>query len=316
MTKIVVPDGIRRMRVDKVLAAALPDVSRATVQRWLGEHRVTLDGRLCGAKDHVSAGDILGVEPGPSPLSRAEPDASVEFGVLFEDEHLIVVDKPPGLVVHPGRGHASGTLVNGLLARDGFGRPPPDERDPEGAQRPGIVHRIDKDTSGVMVVAKNAAAREGLKTQFAEHSISRRYVAVTDGVPVEGRIETIHRRHPSQRLKFTSFGEGGKRAVTHLAIITALPLGIAVVECRLETGRTHQIRVHLAEQCRTPIVCDALYGRPMRKPFLVGAAARLGRQALHAELLGFNHPISRQPMSFEAALPADIAGFIQEARAV
>ncbi len=150
-----------RDRLDKVLSRLLPDVSRSTVQRWIDEGRVRVDGQQRRPRDLVGPNNVIEVEPGPRPPSTAEPDSSVAFGVLYEDAHLIVIDQPPGLVVHPARGHATGTLVNGLLARGGFEREAVDERDPMGALRPGVVHRIDKDTSGVLVVAKDEPSREG-----------------------------------------------------------------------------------------------------------------------------------------------------------
>ncbi len=305
--QLIVPAGVRRQRVDKVLCDLLPDQSRATLQRWIHEGRVLVDGLPCKPKDSVSAGMTISVEPGPPLPSRAEPDASVEFEILFEDSELVVVNKPAGLVVHPGRGHPDGTLINGLLARPGFGRPPSDELDPEGPLRPGIVHRIDKDTSGVMVVAKTASARESLKGQFAAHSIERAYLALTDGVPQEERIQSQHARHRSQRMKFTSLTEQGKPAVTNVGVAARLAHGSALVRCTLETGRTHQIRVHLAERSRTPILCDALYGRAPSDPQLRVVCDALGRQALHAAVLAFTHPATGVRQRFEVALPDDMA---------
>jgi len=299
--RVVLPEGSRKTRLDVALSAALPDVSRATVQRWIAERRVQVDGAPARAKDAVQAGAVIDYEPGPLPTSSALPERDVVFEVVYEDEHLVVVDKPAGLVVHPGKGNWTGTLVNGLLARPGFGRPPADSRDPEGALRPGVVHRIDKDTSGLLVVAKTAPAREALKEQFAAHDIDRAYLALTLGVPRSGRIETLHSRHPTARLKFTSKTETGKIAVTHVEVLEAFQTRAAFVRCTLETGRTHQIRVHLAERCSTPLLADALYGR--RAPDL---GVSLERQALHAAVLGFVHPHTRERVRFESELPADL----------
>jgi 23S rRNA pseudouridine1911/1915/1917 synthase len=241
----------------------------------------------------------------------------VAFQVLFEDAHLIVIDKPAGLVVHPARGHATGTLVNGLLARGGFERAAADGRDPNAALRPGVVHRIDKDTSGVLVVAKDEPTREGLKAQLAAHSMQRLYRAITLGVPKLGTIDTLYDRHPRSRLRFTSKVATGKRAVTHVRVLETLAQGrAALVECRLETGRTHQIRVHLAEQAQTPLLADWLYGREPAAPELRPIASSLGRQALHAAVLGFVHPRTQESLRFEAALPADLEQALAALRAV
>lgn len=304
-TRVVVPEGSPKERVDRALARLCPDVSRSSIQRWIDEGRVRVAGAVCRAKDKVKPGTLIEFERGPDPLSRAEPDSSVHIDVVFEDEYLVVVNKPAGLVVHPARGHRSGTLVNGLLALPGFGRPPADERDPTGHVRPGIVHRIDKDTSGLLVVAKTAATREGLKTQFSAHSIDRAYRALTLGVPAPGTISTLYGRHPDQRLKFSSKVRDGKRAVTHVSLIERFADVCAHVRCTLETGRTHQIRVHLAEQRGTPLIADALYGGTIADAALSRALAGLRRQALHAEVLGFIHPGSGQRLRFESPLPAD-----------
>jgi 23S rRNA pseudouridine1911/1915/1917 synthase len=302
-------------RLDKVLARLLPHTSRSTVQRWIDEGRVRVDGRTPRARDSVGPGAVIDVEPGPPPPSDALPEADVKFGVLHDDEHLIVVDKPAGLVVHPARGHTSGTLVNGLLARPGFERAVADPRDPAGAVRPGVVHRIDKDTSGVLVVAKSERAREDLKAQLSSHSVERLYLALTVGVPQPGTIRTHYGRHPKSRLRFTSKVSQGKQAVTHLSVKERFSLGAALVECRLETGRTHQIRVHLSEQQRTPLLADALYGQKPDDAALRAIAETLGRQALHAAVLGFVHPVTRRTLRFESPPPPDFARALAELRA-
>ena len=292
-----------RERVDKVLARRLAPTSRASIQRWIGEGRVLVDGNVCRPRDVIGGGARVEIEPGPEPVSRAEPDASVPFEVVYEDAHLIVVSKPAGVVVHPARGHRQGTLVSGLLARPGFTIASADERDPEGKLRPGIVHRIDKDTSGLLVVAKDSLTREGLKAQLAEHTVSRVYHALTLGVPRDERIETLYGRHPRSRLRFTSRLERGKRAVTNVRVLESYRGGAAAwVECRLETGRTHQIRVHLSERSGTPLLGDALYGAAPARALPV----ELGRQALHAKSLGFVHPISNERLVFESELPPDM----------
>ena len=312
--RFVVGEG-DRARVDKILPPLLR-VSRATVQRWIDESRVTVNGAVCRAKDEVRTGDVVEVVPGAPPKTDVEPDESVPFDVLYEDEELIVVDKPAGVVVHPGRGNWEHTLVAGLLARGGFERNVFDERDPMGHLRPGIVHRIDKNTSGVLVVAKSDRAREGLKTQLAAHSVERVYLAITVGVPAGGRIESLHARHPSARRKFTSKTERGRRAITHVAVDEVLAQGrAALVSCRLSTGRTHQIRVHLAERAGTPILSDKLYGRLPADAGLAKIATELGRQALHAATLGFTHPLTGERVRFESSLPADMQRALLQLRA-
>jgi 23S rRNA pseudouridine1911/1915/1917 synthase len=287
------------------------------VQRWIAEGRVKVDGKICRPKQQVRGGSKLEVEPSEPPPSAAEPDASVEFRVLFEDPHLVVVDKPAGLVVHPARGHATGTLVNGLLARGGFERASADARDPNASVRPGVVHRIDKDTSGILVVAKDEPTREGLKAQLSAHSVERVYQALTLGVPKPGKVETLYDRHPRSRLRFTSKTSDGKRAVTHVRVLESLASGLAgLIECRLETGRTHQIRVHLSEQLGTPLLADWLYGRTPGTPELAEIASTLGRQALHAAVLGFVHPVTTERLRFESELPADLAQALAALRAL
>ena len=308
----------RRERVDKVLARLLSEVSRATVQRWIEEGRVQVDGAPCRSRDSVTAGNVLVVEAGPPPPSDADPDASVVVDVQYEDEHLLVVNKPAGLVVHPARGHRTGTLVNGLLARPGFSLPNPDPEDEQGSLRPGIVHRIDKDTSGLLVVAKDDRTREGLKVQLADHSVERAYLAITVGLPANGTIRSLHARDPKSRLRFTSRAKEGKHAVTHVRVLERLAGGrAAYIECRLETGRTHQIRVHLSEQTKTPLLADAVYGgRPSMSVEVAEIAAALGRQALHAAVLGFIHPITAETLRFEVAPPADFARALEALRAL
>ncbi|HET9959037.1 MAG TPA: RluA family pseudouridine synthase [Polyangiaceae bacterium] len=306
-----------RERLDKVLVRLCEGASRATVQRWVEEGRVRVNGKACRAKDQVGPGAVLEVEPAPPPLSTAEPDAGVRFELLYEDDELLVVNKPAGLVVHPARGHATGTLVNGLLSMQSFRSVPVDPRDPAGVLRPGVVHRIDKGTSGVLVIAKNERVREGLKEQLAKHTVERVYCALTIGVPQAGRIATLYGRHPQNRLKFSSRVAQGKTAVTHVSVLETLAGGRAArIECRLETGRTHQIRVHLTEQTQTPIVGDPLY-RPTHLPNELRAAQQLiDHQALHARVLGFVHPTSQERLRFEAPWPADFEAALTALRQV
>jgi 23S rRNA pseudouridine1911/1915/1917 synthase len=302
-------------RIDKVLSGLELGVSRTTLRRWIEEGRVTIDGSRCRPRDRAGAGQVIELSPGPPLPTRVEPDPTVAFDVVYEDAHLIVVNKPAGLVVHPGRGHWTRTLVAGLLARPGFERAPSDPRDPEGFMRPGIVHRIDRHTSGLLVVAKDDPTREGLKEQLASHTVERRYRAITLGVPEVSRIESLHTRHPRSRVRFTSLTETGRRAVTHVSVAERLAAGsCAVIECRLETGRTHQIRVHLSERAHTPLFADALYGGMPSADPLRAIARGLGRQALHAETLGFRHPITGEGLRFSAEMPDDLAGALAALR--
>ena len=276
-----------------------------------------VDGARCRPRDAVKGGAVLEVEPLAAPASTAEPDSRIELEVVYEDDAVLVVNKPAGLVVHPARGHRGGTLVNGLLARPGFASGLGDADEGTAALRPGIVHRIDKDTSGLLVVAKTARSRESLKAQLAAHSAERAYLALTVGVPALRAIRTHYGRDRRSRLRFTSRLEDGKLAVTHVKVLERLAGGrAALVECRLETGRTHQIRVHLSEQAKTPLLADALYGKRTSDPELQRASELIGRQALHAAVLGFTHPESGERLRFEAPLPPDFASALSALRAL
>jgi len=273
-------------------------VSRAEVQRWIEAGRVTVDGAAGDASARVREGQRVEVRPMAAPATAAKPESDVRFDVLYADDDVVVVNKPPGLVVHPAKGHEGGTLVNGLLARGYFRREALGDD-----ERPGIVHRLDKGTSGVLVVARTADAREKLKAQFQAHSIERAYEAIVVGEARGGTHATLHGRHPHDRMRFTSRVKSGKRAVTHVRVLAKLA-GATHVACTLETGRTHQIRVHLAES-GTPVLGDPLYGKPPRDARVRGVADTLGHQALHARVLGFVHPRTGEPMRFEAPPPPD-----------
>lgn len=301
---VVSPDEAGE-RLDRLLARLRPDRSRSTYARWIADGRVELDEAPASASARVKAGQRIRVRPAPPPPSKAEPEA-IPLSILYEDTHLVVVDKPAGMVVHPAPGHSGGTLVNALLHH--FGALPGED-----AARPGIVHRLDAHTSGVMVVARTVEAREGLMAAFSAHAIERSYLAIAVGQPPErATYETLHGRHPRDRKRFTTRVTRGKRALTRLETLERLH-GAALVRCMLETGRTHQIRVHLAEH-GTPLLGDPVYGKRPKDPRLRAAADALGRQALHAAVLGFDHPVTGAPLRFETPPPDDFRAALEALR--
>jgi 23S rRNA pseudouridine1911/1915/1917 synthase len=299
-------------RVDKVLADLLPEMSRARVQALIAQGRVSRDGSaVTDASAKAQAGDYR-LEIPPPAAAEPIPEA-IPLKVLYEDPYLIVVEKPAGMAVHPAPGSEKGTLVNALLhhcgaSLSGIG----------GVARPGIVHRIDKDTSGIVVAAKTDAAHQGLSALFAAHDIDRLYIALTRGAPrdakgaAKGTIEGAIGRSSADRKKMALLKSGGRHAITHYAVERVFgpkekPLA-ARVACTLETGRTHQIRVHLAS-VGAPCLGDPAYGSgpPAEKVRAAIAEAGLRRQALHAAVLGFRHPITGEVLRFESPLPPDMA---------
>lgn len=295
-------------RIDAWIAAAVPALSRAQVQRLIDDGHVRLGGNpVAKPGQRVRAGDAITVEiPPPVALELvAEP---LPLQVLYEDADLIVIDKAAGMVVHPAPGHPRGTLVNALLAhcRDlsGVG----------GALRPGIVHRLDKDTSGVMVATKHDRAHAALSAAFAAKSrgepggILREYLGIAAPAPpaASGTLRTWHARHPTDRKRFSSRVASGKPAVTHFTVVEPLA-GAALIRFRLETGRTHQIRVHAADH-GWPLLGDPLYGKAPRPGSAPAAVAtQLARQALHAARLELDHPVTGARLCFEAPLPDDLS---------
>ena len=293
-TVVTLADEDAGKRLDRVLARLCPEFSRSALQRWIEQGRVEQAGEIVSRKTKALAGAEVSIDPAPPEAMSAEPQ-DIPLEILFEDAHLLVLDKPAGLVVHPAPGHPDGTLVNALLHHCEI----QGGTDPV---RPGIVHRLDKDTSGVMVVAKTPAAHERLVEMFQQHALERAYLAIALGRPPQSMTyDTFHARNPAHRKKFTSRGDRGRRAITHIETLELLH-GSALLRCRLETGRTHQIRVHLAEHGH-PVLGDPLYGRSIGDPKLRQASTELGRQALHAILLAFAHPITGEPLRFENEPP-------------
>jgi len=317
------------LRIDAMLAAAWPDLSRARIQGLIGANKLTADGApVKMASEKTRAGVTYALELPPPAPAAPQPEA-IPLTIAFEDEHLLVIDKASGMAMHPAPGAMTGTLVNAVLAHcanslSGIG----------GVARPGIVHRIDKDTTGLVVVAKHDAAHAGLAKLFAAHDIERVYYAVTRGAPQTrtGVIDApLARSHADRRKMVVT--ETGKRAVTHywtiesfgqIAGASAGKPAAALLECRLETGRTHQIRAHLAD-IGAPLLGDPTYGK-FRGLKVEGAgpaadrakdAARdFPRQALHAAVLGFTHPITGQTHRFESQLPEDLQTLITALRAL
>ena len=287
-------------RLDVYLAAVLPAVSRSQLTRHITEGAVTVGGVTGAPSRKVRVGDVVVWSPPPVvPTTLVAED--IPLVVVHEDRHLIVIDKPPGLVVHPAPGHRQGTLVNALLSHVA------DLRGIGGELRPGIVHRIDKDTSGLLVVAKDDQTMNALGAAFKSHDVSRVYEALAVGTPPgpSGRIETLYGRDPRDRKKFSIKVKTGKRAVTKWRVVERLGRAVRI-EAELETGRTHQVRVHMAA-LGLPLLGDATYGKTPRDPDLKEIARVLGRQALHARTLGFRHPATGTWLTFASELPPDFA---------
>jgi 23S rRNA pseudouridine1911/1915/1917 synthase len=300
---LALPEDCCGLRLDQALARLLPEHSRSRLQNWIRDGRVLVDGAVSDPKKKLRGGEELVVqEEGAPPALIAAPE-EMALDIVFEDASLLVIAKPAGLVVHPGSGNDSGTLMNGLLFRY-----------PElaGVPRAGIVHRLDKDTSGLMVVARTLPAQTDLVRQMQGRTVKRQYLALAWGEVVrDGTVDAPMGRHPTQRTKMAVV-PGGKSARTHYRVLERFS-GMTLLECALETGRTHQIRVHMAN-LKHPLVGDPVYG-PRHPPLSAHpAAAGFARQALHAFRLGLIHPGSGAAMTLEMPLPEDFRALLQALR--
>jgi 23S rRNA pseudouridine1911/1915/1917 synthase len=303
--RLTIPSDRAGERLDRYLPSAVPGLSRARARRLIEEGNVLLSVAVARPSHRLSGGEIVAVTiPLPASLDLSAEDLPLK--VLHEDAHLLVVEKPAGMVVHPSPGHAAGTLVNALLSRadtlSGIG----------GVARPGIVHRLDRDTSGILVVAKTDAAHGGLSAQLSSHAMEREYHGIVFGAPPasEGAVRTRIGRHPVHRKKMAVLPSGGRLAVTRYRRLASFG-PFSLLAFRLETGRTHQVRVHCAH-LRCPIVGDDVYGRPRKIVLGTGDRARtvaVSRFFLHAFRLGFIHPVTAERMEFSIPDPPEFAAF-------
>ena len=300
---VSIPEFMRGRRLDQALAELVPDYSRSRLQQWIRSSQVTLDGRIPKTRDIVQGGEQVQIDAEVAAESACQPQA-IPLAIIYEDDDLLVINKPHGLVVHPAAGNPDGTLQNALL-----------HHDPALAALPraGIVHRLDKDTSGLMMVARNLAAHNRLVTALQAREIRREYLAVVNTVlTAGGEVEAPIGRHPVDRKRMAVVA-GGKPARTHYRVVERYRAH-TLVRLRLETGRTHQIRVHMAH-IHCPVVGDPVYGGRLRQPRGAGEALRnvlqgFRRQALHAQRLAFQHPGSGVPVSWEAPVPVDMQELI------
>ena len=296
--RLTVPIALAGSRLDAALAKMLPDYSRSRISAWIKDGAVLAEGKPVLPKHKLIGGEILDVVIRPSNEAQAFLLEAMPLDIVYEDDAVIVLDKPAGLVVHPAAGNWTGTLLNGLLAHcPALSQVP----------RAGIVHRLDKDTSGLMVVAKTLPAQTHLVKQLQARTVKRIYRAVADGiVPYDGKIETQIGRDPHNRLKMAVVTFGGKEALTHVKVLERYAAH-SYIECALETGRTHQIRVHLREAGH-PLAGDPVYGNPRHpcSPETKTAVKQLARQALHAYRLSFTHPETGETIQFESPIPADM----------
>jgi len=291
-----VPARCAGLRLDQALAKLLPEYSRSRLAQWVRLSRATVNGRSVLPRQRVWGGEVIDIDPVPDAAAAAHRPEDIPLDVMFEDDTLLIVNKPAGLVVHPGSGNWQGTLLNALLRRvPGLA----------GIPRAGIVHRLDKDTSGLLVVAKTFTAQASLVRQLQAHSVKREYLAVAHGrIARDGRIEAPIGRHPVKRTKMAVVARG-RLAVTHYQVLERYA-GASLLRCRLETGRTHQIRVHLSAQGH-PLVGDPVYGKR-------NSGISFPRQALHAERLALVHPRTEKTMAWQVDPPADMQDLISALR--
>ena len=295
------------LRLDQALARLLPEYSRSRLQEWVAQGKVTLNGEPASIKQKVWGGELVVLVPQSDPAEQPYLAEDIALDIVFEDDSILIINKPVGLVVHPGNGNWEGTLLNALLHHVPHLSEVP---------RAGIVHRLDKDTSGLLVVAKTLIAQTDLVRQLQARTVSREYHALVHGeVTRGGRVEAPIDRHPSQRTKM-AIVEGGKPAVTHYTVVEPFP-GCTLLRCKLETGRTHQIRVHMAS-IRHPLVGDHIYIKGAQKcpPQMRDILGAFPRQALHAERLGLAHPDTGEWMEWQADMPEDMQKLLSDIRHV
>jgi 23S rRNA pseudouridine1911/1915/1917 synthase len=304
--QLEIPDDCAGLRLDQALAKLLPEYSRSRLQEWITGQLVTVDGAYASTRQKVWGGEILEVSPQTIPSEQPYQAEDIALDIVYEDDHLLVINKPVGLVVHPGSGNWQGTLLNALL-----------HHAPQLSQIPraGIVHRLDKDTSGLLVVAKTLTAQTNLVRQLQARSVKREYLALVYGeLRHSGSINEPIGRHHAQRVKM-AVTESGKPAVTHFQVEEKFP-GCTLLRCRLETGRTHQIRVHMMH-LKHPLVGDSVYLKGPQKcvPELRELLNGFPRQALHATRLALEHPVSGETMEWHVPLPQDMQQLLQQIRA-
>jgi 23S rRNA pseudouridine1911/1915/1917 synthase len=297
--RVTVPDDFAGLRLDQALARLLPEFSRSRLARWVRDHQVRIDGETALPSERLRGGETIDVAPEADARALADQPQKMPLEIIYEDETLLVINKPPGLVVHPGSGNWSGTLLNALLSHV-----------PHSASLPraGIVHRLDKDTSGLLVVAKSLSAHTDLVRQLQSRSVARIYIALVHGsVTCDGKVDAPIGRHPVHRTRMAVVPRG-KPAITHYEVLRRFA-GASLLRCRLETGRTHQIRVHLAS-IGHPLVGDPVYGA--RRGARLSSYCAFARQALHAEQLTLLHPRTHRKRTWRAPLPQDFQRLLDE----